>query len=89
MIGLFVGSELFHFVALGLVVPSALAAFSIGYRRHHAVGPVLLGATGVACLSVALIPATLAATSTWLTVVGSLLLIAGHTINWRLRHRAA
>lgn len=85
VIGLFARSEAFHYAALGLVLPSALAAFWLGYRRHHALGPVALGVAGVGCLVAALLPGRSEGVEMWLTTVGSLMLIAGHLINWRLR----
>lgn len=87
-LGLFAQSEAFHYAALTLVVPAALAAFWLGYRRHGTVGPAALGAAGVACLVGGLLHSSIEDLETVLTVTGSLLLIAGHTINWRLRTRA-
>ncbi|PKP99798.1 MAG: MerC mercury resistance protein [Alphaproteobacteria bacterium HGW-Alphaproteobacteria-13] len=89
VIGLFARSEAFHYVALALVVPAALAAFRLGYRRHRARRPALLGLAGVACLVIALLPGTTEGSELWFTVAGSLLLVAGHTMNWRLRTHAA
>lgn len=85
MLGLFVSSEAFHWVALFLIVPAALAAFYLGYRRHRAVLPTLLGTAGLVLLGLSLWP-PLAVAETGLTVAGSLTLIAGHGINWRLRN---
>ncbi len=85
VIGLFAQSAAFHYAALALVVPSAVTAFWIGYRRHHAVGPFALGLTGVFLLAFALLPGCSESAELWLTTAGSLLLITGHTINWRLR----
>jgi len=87
-LGLFAESEAFHYAALALVVPAALAAFWLGYRRHGAAGPAALGAAGVTCLVGALLHSPIEDLETVLTVTGSLLLIAGHAINWRLRIRA-
>jgi len=89
ILGLFVRSEAFHHVALALVVPSAVGAFWLGYRRHRAVRPAVLGVAGVGCLVVALLPGQEEAMEVWMTVTGSLLLVTGHTINWWLRARAA
>lgn len=89
IIGLFAQSAAFHYVALALVVPSALAAFSLGYRRHRALRPVLMGMTGIACLVIALLPGAGKGEELWLTIAGSLFLVAGHTLNWRLRTDAA
>lgn len=89
MAGLFFGSEAFHPVALALVVPLALAAFRLGYRRHRTRRPALLGLAGMGCLIAALLPGFGKQGETGLTVAGSLLLVAGHVMNWRLRNRAA
>ncbi len=89
IIGLFAQSAAFHYVALALVAPSALAAFSLGYRRHRALPPVLLGIAGVGCLTVALLPGAGEGVELWFTVAGTLFLLTGHTLNWRLRTHAA
>jgi hypothetical protein len=88
VIGLFASSEAFHHVALGLVFPSALAAFWLGYRRHRAPFPALLGIVGIGCLVAGLLPGLAEGWETAATVAGSLLLIAGHALNWRLRTHA-
>jgi hypothetical protein len=86
--GAFVRSEAFHYVAVGLAAPFALLAFMLGYLRHGAVRPALFGAVGVACLLLALLPGVEHGTSIAITVAGSLALITGHLINWRLRRHA-
>lgn len=88
VIGLFVQSETFHYFALVLVVPAALAAFWLGYRQHGALIPPLLGLAGVGCLVIALLPDVGEGAELWLTVAGSLLLVTGHIMNWRLRTHA-
>jgi len=85
LLGTFFQSEAFHLTALGLVAPAALAAFLLGYRRHGGAGPLLLGTTGIACLVLALLHADLPLGETGLTVIGSILLVAGHAWNWRKR----
>lgn len=89
IIGLFAQSDAFHYAALALVVPSAFAAFWLGYQRHRACGPVLLGLAGVASLVIALLPGAGEGVELWFTVAGSMLLIAGHMMNWRLRIHVA
>lgn len=89
VIGLFARSDAFHYVVLALVVPAALTAFWLGYRRHRARRPALLGLAGMACLVVALLPGIGQGAELWFTVAGSLLLVFGHTMNWRLRMHAA
>lgn len=88
VLGLFARSEAFHFVALALIVPAALCAFWLGYRRHRASRPALFGLGGIGCLIIALLPSVGEGAELWLTVAGSLLLVTGHTINWRLRSHA-
>lgn len=89
VIGLFAQSEMFHYFALALVVPTALAAFWLGYRRHGAFRPALLGVAGAGCLVIALLPGIGEGAELCLTVAGSLMLVTGHTMNWRLRIHAA
>ena len=84
----FVRSEAFHYVAVGLVTPFACIAFALGYIRHRALHPALFGAVGVACLVIALFPGITETLALWLTVGGSILLVVGHLINWRLRLHA-
>lgn len=85
VVGLFVQSEAFHYLALAFVAPSAFAAFWLGYRRHRSLPPTLFGLGGVICLIIALFPGLAEGKELWVTVVGSLLLLTGHMINWRLR----
>lgn len=86
-IGLFAQSEGFHYVALALVLPSAVAAFWLGYRRHRDWRPVLAGLAGIICLIIALLPEIGEGMEVGITVTGSLLLVVGHGMNWRLRAR--
>ncbi|WP_052182105.1 MerC domain-containing protein [Sphingopyxis sp. LC363] len=83
--GTFFESEVFHIVAAVLVVPAAALAFLLGYRRHRALLPAQLGAAGVACIVAALFPVWGEPASAAITAIGSLFLIGGHLINWRLR----
>jgi len=87
--GAFFKSEAFHFAAAALVVPAAVLAFLLGYRRHRALMPALLGAAGVVSIVLALFPDWSAVTASAITLAGSLLLISGHLINWRLRRTVA
>lgn len=85
ILGLWFLSESFHIAAFAFIVPSALAAFMLGYRRHHALTPALCGMAGIILLAGALVPGISEIAETGLTVVGSLLLLAGHGLNWRKR----
>jgi len=89
VVGLFALSEAFHYVAFALVVPFALCAFWLGYRHHRTLPPALLGLAGITCLALALLPDIGEGAEVWITVSGSLLLITGHVMNWRLRIHAA
>lgn len=88
IIGTFAQSATFHYVALVLIVPSALAAFLLGYKWHGAVLPALIGLAGLGCLVIVLLPGARASTERWFTVTGSLFLVTGHIMNWRLRSHA-
>lgn len=87
--GAIFASEMFHLVAAALVVPAAALAFFLGYRRHRALFPAMLGSAGVACIVAALFPALGEPAAAAITVIGSLLLIGGHIVNWRLRRTLA
>ncbi|MPS68916.1 MerC domain-containing protein [Novosphingobium aerophilum] len=85
LLGSFFQSEAFHVVVLGLVAPAALAAFLMGYRRHGAIGPGIVGGAGIVCLVLAVWPAGLPLGETGLTVAGSAMLVLGHGWNWQKR----
>lgn len=87
-IGLFVRSEDFHYVALALVTPFAVLTLTRGYRWHRVALPAILGAAGVLLLAAALVP-QLRGLESHVTAVGSLMLVAAHVFNWRLRADAA
>ncbi|MGR4889966.1 MerC domain-containing protein [Sphingopyxis sp. LARHCG72] len=82
-------AESFHIVAAALVVPAAVLAFLLGYRRHRSLRPATLGSAGVACIVAALFPALGEPAAAVMTTTGSLLLIGGHIFNWRLRRTLA
>jgi hypothetical protein len=85
ILGLFMGSPAFHGAALAVALPAALIALRHGYRQHRAPLPGVLGLSGSVCLVAALLPVMGEGMETALTVAGSLLLVAGHAFNWRLR----
>jgi hypothetical protein len=76
----------FHGLMLGLVVPTSLVGFYIGYRIHQRGGLVGLGLGGIAVLTAA----ALWGHSQWVeglevlvSVVGSLSLAVAHWLNFR------
>lgn len=87
--GAFFEPEGFHIAATALVVPAAALAFILGYRRHHVPVPALLGAAGVLCIAAALLAQWGDSAATAATAAGSLLLIGGHVVNWRMRRAIA
>ena len=87
--GVFFEPEGFHIAAAVLVVPAAALAFILGYRRHRVPVPALLGATGVICIAAALLAHWGDSAVTATTAAGSLLLIGGHAVNWRMRRTIA
>lgn len=88
-LSLLFGSENFHILAIAVIAPMAVLAFGMGVRFHGALCPSFVGGAGLAFLVLALWPALDHVTSVAVTVAGSLMLVAGHVLNWRLRSRAA
>lgn len=82
---LFVQSEAFHLVALGLLAPSAALAFWLGYRRHRKAYVALCGLAGIVMIALALLPGLGEGGEVSLTIAGSIFLVVGHLTNWRLR----
>ena len=87
-IATYVLAESFHWMILAALAPFAGLAFWLGFRQHGSVGPVITGLPGLACLGLALLPG-FSTHEVTLTVLGSVLLLAGHLGNWRLRAAAA
>lgn len=90
-LSVWVVAEAMH-VGLALVaVPVAALAGWRGYRTHrHVAVPLLLGAGAAALVGAIAFDAALgAAGHIALTVLGGMLLIGAHTVNWRLRVRCA
>ena len=81
----------FHVVVLALALPLALASAWPGYREHRRRAvPLLLGAGALLfVLNIALHDAVGEAGVLVLSVAGSLLLVAGHVVNYRARPRCA
>jgi len=78
-------SPLVHLAAFAFVVPFALGAFWIGYRQHGRRGPGLVGMTGLALLAISLWGGWSPVVEHAISIPASLLLVAGHYRNWRLR----
>lgn len=89
VIGLWFLSESFHIAAFAFIVPSAAAALFMGYRRHHALAPAVMAMAGIILLGGALTPGISEHMETGLTVIGSIALLLGHGLNWRLRYKMA
>ena len=81
----------FHIAIAAVTVPLALAAAWPGYREHRrGAVPLLLGAGALLfVLNIALHDAAGEAGVLVLSVAGSLLLVAGHVVNYRARPRCA
>lgn len=87
----FFGSELFHLLLLGLILPLSLIAFTLGYRRHRNSLMLVPGLTGLAVITAAaLLEGGLLGplAAALLTSLGGLLLITGHWMNLRQRRQA-
>jgi hypothetical protein len=78
-------SEIVHYLALALVAPFALVAFWLGFRQHRRARPAMLGAAGLGLLALGLWPEWSEFTEHAISVAGSVLLVTGHVLNWRLR----
>jgi len=80
--------EAFHLWAFLFAVPASALAMISGYRHHGAVPPALAGAIGLLLIGAGALAGFELPVETGVTVMGSLLLGAGHIANWRLRARA-
>ena len=89
-LGIF-GSDLFHRLLLGLILPLSIGAFWLGYRSHRSLGLLLAGMAG---LGLVLLAAFLEATvlpplaASALTSAGGITLIVSHWLNLRRRRSA-
>lgn len=89
-LGIF-GSDLFHRILLGVILPVGVGAFWLGYRSHRSLALFVAGLIGLGLvLAAAVLEATvlspLAASA--LTAVGGVTLIVSHWINLRRRRLA-
>jgi hypothetical protein len=80
--------ESFHLLALAFAVPTSAFALGTGIRQHGLVQPLLLAAPGLALMAFGALAAPDAEWERALTVIGTLLLVGGHLINWRGLRRA-
>lgn len=75
--------ESFHLAALAFAVPASAVALGTGYRRHGMLLPAAIGVMGLGLLGWGALGGHAVATETGLSVLGSILLAAGHVWNWR------
>lgn len=86
-----IGHGAFHDLMLIVVLPTSLAAFGLGCRRHGQGSVAWIGGLGLAMLVVA----SLAVDTVWgaeaerhLTMAGGIVLAAAHVLNFRYCRRA-
>jgi len=77
----------FHIAALVFAVPTTLFALSIGYRHHRRAFPLITGLAGLALLMIAVVVYERTPGEAPVTMAGSLLIVAAHLSNWRLRRQ--
>lgn len=77
--------ETFHVAVLAFAVPTSALALIGGWRVHHAIPPVILGASGLVLMTLGIVFGGRAALETMLSVSGSLMLAFAHVANWRNR----
>lgn len=75
--------EAFHLAVFLLAVPTSLLALGAGQRRHRRGSPLAVALPGLLLMAAGLSLARTEGMETALTVAGSLLLAAGHILNWR------
>ncbi|MES3100784.1 MerC domain-containing protein [Sphingomonas faeni] len=83
--------EKFHVAVLAFAIPTSALALIGGWRSHRAAPPLLIGAGGLALMTLGIVFGGHAALETALSVSGSLMLAFAHVANWRNRvtHPAA
>jgi hypothetical protein len=77
----------FHIAALIFAVPTTLFALWIGYRHHRRAFPLIAGLAGLALLMIAVVVYERTPGEAPVTMAGSLLIVAAHLSNWRLRRQ--
>ena len=78
-------SHAFHLYALFAAVPLAAWALGRGWRRQRRAAPLVLGAVGLALMTIGVLPSLAGVVETVLTVTGVTVLALGHFLNWRGR----
>jgi hypothetical protein len=79
----------FHIAALIFAVPTTLFALGIGFRRHRQSFPLIAGLIGLTLLVIAVVAYERTPGEAPVTMLGSLVIVAAHLSNWRLRRQAA
>ncbi len=77
--------EWFHLVLVLLALPISGWAMAAGFRRHGAIMPVAWAITGVMLMTLGVSSGWSLVVETGITVVGSLILMLAHFLNWRAR----
>ena len=83
----FLGDEMVHKVLAVVLVGVAVLAFGPGFKSHRNAAVLGLGGAGIALLLATGFFLEPLLTEFWevgLTVVGSVLLVGAHVVNWRL-----
>lgn len=81
--------ESFHVGMLAFAVPTSILATAIGYRRHRWSVPALIVVPGILLLALGALAAPERWIETLLTIVGAVLIVSGHVLNWRAVQHAA
>jgi hypothetical protein len=83
--GLIALPESLHVWALAFAIPTSATALLVGYRGHRVMLPIIIGAIGLALLSLGALVLLGGRFETPVTIAGSLCLVAAHAVNWRRR----
>lgn len=78
-------AEWFHFALVLLALPTSCWAMTEGFRRHGAILPVVWAISGLILLVVGALGGWSLAAETGITVIGSIILMLAHVLNWRAR----
>ncbi len=77
--------EWFHLVLVLIAMPISGWAMAAGYRRHGAMLPVTWAIMGLLLMALGAWGGWSLAAETGITVVGSIILMLAHFLNWRAR----